>query len=360
MKKITLLLVSFSLALNLCAEPKKLLLNKNFLTGTWQGQGWMLKDNKKVEFLAASKVKFAAEKQILVDERIGYIVDTIKKDTSVIYNPLVVMQSDSVNKKIQAWIYSEELPSVEISVRDSASNYLTISYQNNNLYYKYTEDCTVPNFRTVKFYSSKDQKTWIQYMEIQYSKSSKFVGIPNIVKLDTNMNKLGFVIGNWYGTGNYYANGKKNNFTMIEQIEPKNLGGIYKIEGKAMSIEKDTAAKSINSKILSNYYGILYYNAMAKKYYLHYIYSDGRSTISPLTVNLKEKTLQWDIQQESIKATQKADYKVKGQRSEQLISNNPKTNAAETIMEITMKHSSGIKSGSNSGLIKPMPVPVKE
>jgi hypothetical protein len=362
MKKLALWVLSLALIVGVHAEPKKLLLNKNYLTGIWQGQGWMLKDNKKIDFMAASKVKFTTEKQILIDESIGFILDTIRKDSTIIYNPLVVMQSDSISKRIKAWIYAEGLPGIEVMVKDSSENFLTLTYKSNNLFYKYTEDCTMPNFRTVKLYSSTDEKSWSQIMEIQYSKSSKFYGIPTVTKLDTNMAKINFVTGNWFGTGNYYVNGKKNTFTMVEQVEPKNLGGLYKIEGKSMSIDKDTASKSINSKILSNYYGVLFYNNSAKKYYIQYYYSDGRNTISTLAVNVKDKTVQWDVLQGTTKLTQKVDYKVSGQRNEQLFFANPKTNVNETIMDITLKHSSGMKPGANNSTVKPMPVtvPAKE
>lgn len=360
MKKIAFWVLSLIIFVGAHAEPKKLLLNKNYLTGTWQGQGWLMKDNRKVDFMAASKVKFAAEKQILVDESLGFMVDTIKKDSTIIYNPLVVIQSDTITKKIRAWMYTEGLPGIEVVVKDSSANFLTFTYKSNNKFYKYTEDCIVPNFRTVKLYNSIDEKVWSQVMEIQYTKSSKFIGIPTMTKLDSNMSKINFATGNWFGTGNFYTNGKKNTFTMVEQVEPKNLGGLYKIEGKSMSIDKDTAAKSINSKILSNYYGILFYNISTKKYYVQYFYSDGRNTISPLNVNTKEKTIQWDVLQGTTKLTQKVDYKVSGQRNEQLLYVNPKTNANEIIMDITLKQSSGIKSGTNKGIIKPMPVPVPE
>jgi len=359
MKKIALWVLTLIISFGINAEPKKLLTNKNYLTGIWQGTGWMMKDNKKVDFFAASKVKYVAEKQIMVDESIGFTVDTIKNDTTIIYNPLTVFISDTVSKQIRAWIFAGEFPDVESVVKDSSSNILITTYKYNSTYYKSIDDCSVPNYRTVKYFTSKDDKNWIQNMEIKYSKSSKFSALPNLTKLDTNMVKIGFVSGNWFGTGSYNLNGKKNTFTMVEQVEPTNLGFLFKLEGKSMSIEKDTVAKSINSKILSNYYGVIFYNPSAKKYYTHYFYSDGRNTVASIAVNSKDKILQWEIPQGANKLTQKVDYKVKGQRTEQLYYTNPKTNTTEVYMDINMKQSSGVKSNTKS-LVKPMPVPVED
>jgi hypothetical protein len=309
MKNLLLSTIFISIQIfSFATSSKNSLSDKSFMIGLWQGEGWINMGTGNINMYVSQKIKYALDKQLIIEEGVGFSIDTLKKDTTVVYNPFSIYYVDSISKKTKIWSYTEDNMVYETIVFDSIKKKLEMIFKDNNGYIKIIDDFSSENLWLETGLISQDGKNWTTFLELKMTKSSKISFIPpKTSKLDTSMAKVSYMLGNWWGNGSIYKDSKKNNITTIEQIETKNIGNIFKIESKSLELIKDTAAKSVQNKSVDNYYGVLYYNLSTKKYELKSFNINGKISLSNVTAS-KSKIITWNKEENANQYIYESDY----------------------------------------------------